>query len=367
MQELKYNLEELQKKAKERTVKTQNIEYSPEMLLKRVDNGEIKINPEYQRRHRWTPEISSRLIESLILNIPIPLIYLSQDIDIDEETKEGIARYSIIDGQQRVTAIINFFKNEYPLTSLEVLKELEGNYFKDLPPFLVRRLEDRSIKFLRVDSTADSKVKYDIFERLNSGSVHLEPQELRNSIYRGKFNDLIKELSVDENFRKLLQIDSNEHKKVKKMEDVELVLRFFALSNNDGYKNVKQGIVHFLSEAMKNFNKLNNEELEELKDKFKKVMEVILKFFDDKAFAKYNARKITPFNTSVYDALSIAVAKEVDLDNPNIPKEKIEKFKDLFKNDEDNKFFISIDNNTTDSQKIIYIIDRVRKILSNGN
>ena len=365
MKELKYNLEDLQKKAKERTVRTQNIEYSPELLLERIQKEEIKINPEYQRRHRWSPEISSRLIESLILNIPIPLIYLSQDIDIDEETNEGIARYSIIDGQQRVTAIVDFFNNKYGLTGLGTLKELEGSYFKDLPPFLIRRLNDRNIKFLRIDSTVDSQVKYDIFERLNSGSVHLEPQELRNSVYRGSFNNLIKELAKDKNFRKLVQIDSDENKKVKKMEDVELVLRFFALSRDDSYKNVKEGIIKFLSDAMKYFNKVSEKELEELKYKFKKVMEIIFKFFDDKAFAKYNLSRITPFNTSVYDSLSVAVAKEVNLNNPNISKEKVEEFKKLFK--EDKKFFASIDNNTTDSKKIKYRIDRVREILSNGN
>jgi hypothetical protein len=101
-----------------------------------------------------------------------------------------------IDGQQRLTAIVEFFNNKYSLIGLDALKELEGAYYKDLPPFLIRRLEERAIKCLRIDSTVDGQIKYDIFERLNSGSVKLEAQELRNAVSRGPFNDLIKDLSA---------------------------------------------------------------------------------------------------------------------------------------------------------------------------
>lgn len=179
---LKTSLEELQHLAKERTVKTQTIEYDLETLVKKIKKDVIKLNPDYQRRHRWNNEISSRLIESLILNIPIPFVYISQDVDVDDEIEDGHARYSVIDGQQRLTAIYDFFENKYPLTGLEVLEKLNESYYKDLPPFLIRRLEERSIRCLRIDSTLDQQVKYDIFERLNSGSVKLEAQELRQGI-----------------------------------------------------------------------------------------------------------------------------------------------------------------------------------------
>ena len=108
---LKENLSELQELAKERTVKTQNIEYDLETLVKKIKKGIIKLNPDYQRNHRWDNQESSKLIESLILNIPIPTIYLSQDVDVDEEVEDGVSRYSVIDGQQRLTAIYGFMKN----------------------------------------------------------------------------------------------------------------------------------------------------------------------------------------------------------------------------------------------------------------
>ena len=142
MDTLKSKLEDLQQKARERTVKTQNIEYDLETLVKKIKNGVIKLDPEYQRRHRWSNEISSGLIESLILNIPIPLIYISQDVDVDEEIASEEARYSVIDGQQRLHAISRYLGNDFPLSGLTVLSDLNGSFYKDLPPFLIRRLEE---------------------------------------------------------------------------------------------------------------------------------------------------------------------------------------------------------------------------------
>lgn len=234
MASIKNNLDNVQQKARERTVKTQNVEYDLDTLVKRVKRGSIKLDPEYQRRHRWSVETSSRLIESLILNIPIPVIFLSQDIDVDEEVEDSTSRYTVIDGQQRLTAIYDFLSNNLELSGLETLSELNGLTYKALPSFLIRRLEERTIKCLRIDSTVDEQVKFDIFERLNTGSVKLESQELRNATARGPFNDAIKEWATLKSFRKMLQIDladPDSSPKVKKMEDVELVLRFFALKN----------------------------------------------------------------------------------------------------------------------------------------
>ncbi|MCI5207588.1 MAG: DUF262 domain-containing protein [Candidatus Electrothrix sp. ATG2] len=268
MSGLKGKLESIQKKAKERTVKTQTIEYDLETLVKKIDRKTIKLNPEYQRRHRWTDEVSSRLIESLILNIPVPFIYISQDIDVDEEVEEDVSRYSVIDGQQRLTAIHSFLKNKYSLNGLEVLIDLNGSFYSDLPPFLIRRLEERTIRCLRIDSTVDSQVKYDIFERLNSGSVKLEPQELRNATCRGPFKKIIKKLSKNKEFKELCYLDQKNSKRVQKMEDEELVLRFFSLAYNEGYKDYKGEFKKFLTGKMELFNKIDKEELAKMEDFF---------------------------------------------------------------------------------------------------
>jgi hypothetical protein len=361
------NFETLQNKAKERTVKTQSIEYDLETLVKKVKNKVVKLDPEYQRRHRWTSSTSSKLIESLILNIPIPIIYLSYDIDVD--TNEEGARYSVIDGQQRLTAIVKFFDNQFMLEGLEILEDLNGYLYKDLPPFLFRRLEERTIKCLRIDSTVDPQVKYDIFERLNSGSVKLESHELRNAVLRGPFNNKCKELSKDENFRKLLQIpitNGDENPKVKKMEDVELVLRFFALID-DNYKSYKKTkhkqFKDFLSEELNKKNNLSVKEIDKLAKKFTSTMEVIFKNFGELAFAKYKFSggkfiKQSNFNAAVFDALSVAVATEIK--STSIQKEKTDKFKNLFKNA---KFHESISGSILDTSKLMDRIDAARKAI----
>lgn len=365
---LKENLDKLQIVAKERTVKTQNIEYDLETLVKKIKRGIIKLNPDYQRNHRWTETESSRLMESLILNIPIPTVYLSQDVDVDEEVDDDISRYSVIDGQQRLTAIYGFMTNTFQLEGLEVLELLNGLYYKDLPPFLIRRLEERTIKCLRIDSTVDPQVKFDIFERLNSGAVQLESQELRNAIYRGRFNDMIKQLAKNSDFRELLGIDlinPDENNKVKKMQDVEYVLRFYSYMGGEG-ENMKKSFKDFLSEQMDKFNQYDDEKLSEMKRYFEKVMKLIISQLGKDAFAKYkvedNKLKLqSHFNAAVYDAISIAIADNL-MQNENfvITDKMKQKITELFFNPD---FINSINGSPNDKSKILSRISIVKGVL----
>lgn len=364
---------ELQKIAKERTVRTQDIEYDLETIVKKIKKNVIKLDPEYQRNHVWNNETSSRLIESLILNIPVPVVYLSQDVDVDDENFNGIARYSVIDGQQRLTAINEFMNDRLRLTGMQVLEPLNGKIYSELPSFLIRRLEERTIKCLRIDSTLDSQVKYDIFERLNSGAVKLEAQELRNAIYRGPFNQLIKTLAKNEDFKILLQIDVNQpdtiqgkNKKVKKMEDVETVLRFFAFSKNR-YLEMRKGLKEFLSESMKEFNGLNREELNAMQEYFEETMKLIREFFGDQAFAKYRFDEenndyvlMSKFNISVFDALSVSVADEIVINKRELKENPKEEFQKLFKEE---TFSSYISGSTNDKSKIVGRINRVKEVL----
>lgn len=354
---LKDNLEQLQSKAKERTVKTQTIEYDLETIVKKISRNIIKLNPDYQRKHRWTNEASSKLIESLILNIPVPFIYISQDIDVDEEIDDDVSRFSVIDGQQRLTAIYNFFNNRYELSDLEVLTPLNGCFYKDLPPFLIRRLEERAIRCLRIDSTIDQQVKYDIFERLNSGSVKLEPQELRNATCRGPFKELIKELSKNECFLANANL-SKGSKRIVKMEDEELVLRYFAVTYKDGYKDYKGGFKKYLTDKMVQFNKLSNKELDHFKVEFENVMLLLNESIGDLPFSKYryanNAlSRMSKYNVSVFDAM-ICLGKKAYLEDKALKKQKV---LDLFK---DKEFFNACEGSVNDVSKIT---TRIRKAL----
>ncbi|POA49379.1 hypothetical protein C1893_07085 [Pseudomonas sp. MPR-ANC1] len=357
---LKEQLEAIQQKAKERTVKTQTVEYDLETLVKKIKRDVIKLNPDYQRNHRWPDSFSSRLIESLILNIPIPIVYISMDVDVDDETEDELARYSVIDGQQRLTAIYNFFTGSYALQSLEVLSELNGSYYKDLPPFLIRRLEERTIRCLRIDSTVDTQVKFDIFERLNSGSVKLEAQELRNATCRGPFKDLIKLLAKNPVFAEIANLDP-ESTRIKKMEDEELVLRFFAISHNDGYLEYKGQFKKFLTRKMEEFNKLDALVLKEMNENFITTMGLVKHHFGSKPFAKYKKAEgagftlMSSFNAAVFDAIACAFSK------PNI--KKIPSYEDFINLFADPVFFESVEGSVNDVSKLNNRINKAREII----
>jgi hypothetical protein len=369
---LKSSLDNLQGLARERTVKTQNIEFDLETLIKRIDKGIIKLDPDYQRRHRWSDELSSRLIESLLLNIPIPVVYISQDVDVDEETEDDVSRFTIIDGQQRLTAIYRFMKNDLELKGLETLEAINGLRFKELPPFLLRRLDERTIKCLRIDSTLDSQVKYDIFERLNTGSVKLEAQELRNATSRGPFNEAIKRMASHVSFREMLQIPTDnpdESAKVRKMEDLELILRFFSLKDGQ-YKSLSKGLKTFLTEKMDEFNSLTLEEIANMESDFQNCMDFIHKALGKTAFAKLNVlngqvvKKMSSFNAAVFDAISVGAFEYFSKEQLAQQKQSdMERFNDHHLLFEDADFFAAVSGATADTSKVKYRIEKVIELL----
>lgn len=340
----------LQFLARERTVKTTSVDYDLETLVRKIERGSIKLDPEYQRNHKWDIETSSRLIESLMLNIPIPLIYISQDVDVDQESDEPM--YSVIDGQQRLRAIFDYMKNKYALEGLEILKEVNGVKYSDLPPFLFRRLEDRTIRCLRIDSSSDAQVKFDIFERLNSGAVKLTAQELRNATIRGKFNDFIKDLSGNRHFKLMINDDATS-KRVKGMYNIELVLRFLSLIDGQ-YEQMQGNMGTFLTNKMEEKqNTYDESDYSNAKEKFEVVMRVCYEAFGEHAFARrVNNRVVSSFNVAVFDALTVAVS---DLGLSRISEKSKKKFLDLF-NDAD--FQKTISAGINDRNKLLFRVSK---------
>lgn len=189
-----------------------------------VKSGAIDVAPEFQRRERWGPEKRSALIESFLLNIPVPPIYLAED---------EFGSYSVIDGKQRITAIADFMNGETPLIRLERFIEIDGLSFSALPPplqnFLTVRPAIRAVSLLR---QSDPNLKYEVFHRLNSGGEPLNAQEIRNVLYRGPLNELIVDLGGDEFLRAQLKIRNAKSPNYRKMLDAEWVLRFLTLSHS---------------------------------------------------------------------------------------------------------------------------------------
>lgn len=172
----------------------QSSDLSFESIANMVEAGAIDIEPKYQRRERWDVKKQSALIESFVLNVPIPPIYLAED---------EYGRYSVIDGKQRITAIYKFIKKNLRIEHLDKCEELNSFTYEQLPLSLKNALQIRP--FLRVIillKQSDPSLKYEVFNRLNTGGDNLLPQEIRNSLYEGEFNDLLMELSHNIFFKK---------------------------------------------------------------------------------------------------------------------------------------------------------------------
>jgi hypothetical protein len=209
----------------------------------------LNLRPEYQRRLVWDDQKRSLFIESLLLNIPIPPVFLYE---------WDLSRYEVMDGQQRLNSIVDFYENLFPLRGLQKWRELNGSRYGELPETLQRGLDRRriSVTVLLVGGTREARpdqsdVRKLVFERLNTGGQHLNAQELRNCLYAGPFNDLLIKLSRDPLFAEIWEIPSYEqnvdrHGNVaevlrrnplyRRMLDCEIVLRFFAFRKRANIK-----------------------------------------------------------------------------------------------------------------------------------
>lgn len=190
-------------------------------LANMVSSATIDVAPVFQRRDRWTSAKQAALIESFLINLPIPPIYLTEEMG---------GTFSVIDGRQRLTAIKMFFEDELTLSHLVELPELNGFRYSMLPRELQSTLDMRPLRSVTLMRQTDPELKYLVFHRLNSAGDVLNAQEIRNVIYRGPLNDSLHELAGDRFLRQQLKIDSDQSSSYRKMQDIEFVLRFLTLA-----------------------------------------------------------------------------------------------------------------------------------------
>ncbi len=220
----------------ERKVVTQSYDLSINTLLEQWDDETLVI-PEFQREYVWDDRRASRLIESLLLNIPIPVLYFAETED---------ARYEVVDGHQRVRSVIRFLKNEYPLRGLRIQDEFKGLRYHQLPLREQRFLRSRTMRAVIIAFESHANMKFEIFERLNTGAVALNAQEIRNAIYRGPLNDLLRDLQHNASFRTCIGRRSPRPRQV----DQELVLRYLALSEGR-LRHYRPPLLRFLNDYMR--------------------------------------------------------------------------------------------------------------------
>lgn len=242
-------------------------------LFLRYKDGDIELQPDYQRHFVWDEKRSSRLIESALLDVPLPIIYLAED-------KDG--HQSVIDGQQRLTSFFRFLDSELKLSGLKVLKELNGKTFIQFEKPLQAQLKRYSLRVVTIKAESDENLRFEIFERLNTGSIPLNDQELRNCIYRGPFNKLIHELSEDNDFKSLVGIKEPD----RRMHDVELVLRFAAFFHT-AYLHYQPPIKKFLNLEMEKYRNLTDAQADELRRGFKNSLLIVKSLLGEHAFRRY--------------------------------------------------------------------------------
>jgi hypothetical protein len=243
-------------------------------LASMVENSAIDLEPGFQRRERWTHEKQSALIESFLLNVPVPPVYLSE---------EASGTYTAIDGKQRLRAISDFIRNRFRLRKLERLHEAEGTQFSELPTEITNALELRP--FLRVVTLlkqTDPLLKYEVFLRLNRGGESLNNQEIRNVAFRGSLNDAVYDLSQEAFLKQQLKITDSKSAAFREMADAELVLRFLTL--RDRYSAFSGSLVQEMDEFMRSHQNAKANEVDSYKDSFRTALSRCQSLWGDHAF-----------------------------------------------------------------------------------
>jgi hypothetical protein len=244
-------------------------------LRDKLDRGQLELQPTYQREYVWKlrPELPSRLIESLLLEIPIPPLYFG---------KMTGGRLEVIDGQQRLTTMINFLSNKLPLQRLQRMASLNGMSFKELAEEHQTKILDAPIRSVVIDAGSNIDLRYEVFERLNRGSMALNEQELRNCVYRGPFNDLLRELELDSYWRKIRGTDTPEPRFVER----EIILRFFAFANRLQF--YAGTLKRFLNDYMASYAPTNPEQINAQANIFRQTVQNIYNVFGAKAARLYS-------------------------------------------------------------------------------
>jgi hypothetical protein len=264
-------------------------------MVARMEHGEIVLQPDFQRAEVWKDTARSRLIESILIRIPLPAFYM----DAAEDD-----HWIVIDGQQRLSTIRMFvIENSLHLTNLEFLTELEGLTFNELPQSLCRRIRETNVTVYLVEQGTPPEVKFNIFRRINTGGLPLSPQEIRHALNQGKATRLLKGLAASEAF-----LSATDHSvSPLRMADREMVLRFLAFVLNDPGQYASVEFDGFLSEVMGQLNIMADSELANLSDRFAVAMWRGRELFEHYAFRKrasLNGRR-QPINKALFEAWTV--------------------------------------------------------------
>jgi hypothetical protein len=280
----------------QRRLHTETYDYSIGTIVEYLRSNHVFV-PRFQRGYVWTDPQASRLLESLIIQCPIPVIYLSQEPD---------ERLSVIDGNQRLKSIQRYLDNQFPLHGLTAYPELAGLRYFELDPRFQRHIVNRTLRCIVIMKDTHPQVKFDVFERLNTGAVKLSPQELRHGIYHGKFIDWLDKVGRHKKWRDLVASKSD-----KRMKSEEFLLRFLALHFD--LAAYEKPLAAFLNAFAEKHRDANEAQLEEFYATVSKAIQGVGAVFGGlafKVFDRHNGdRIISSFNAALFDAEMLSISR----------------------------------------------------------
>ena len=321
-------------------------DYAIDFLVAQFKDGEYFINPDYQRNFVWDNNRKCRFVESILLGYPIPFMFFSDNDD---------GRCDIVDGAQRTSTLEAFLNNDLVLSNLKKLTELNGFTFKQLPPPIQRKFCNTTLRAIVLEEGTSLEVRAEIFDRINSSALELKPTEIRRGAYTGEFMKFMTECSEKPLFRKLCPVSGDSKKRY---EDIELITRFFAYTNN--YQSFEHGARDFLDdfvESHKNdFDKLTYE------TEFDTMLNFVDKYFPN-GFRRNVNGKFVP--RARFEAIAVGVAlalreksdltPAVPTDWSDISTEKGERFK-----------FHTTTHASNNKSRVVGRIDYVKNMLLYG-
>jgi len=286
-----------------RAIRTNSSDPEIESLHGKFKRGKLILQSPFQRLFVWEPVKASRLIESALLAVPLPLVYLSEEANGTE---------LVIDGQQRLTSFFSFIDGTldgkpFKLKGLKVLPELNNKSYKDLDETIQDKIRYYQIRTITILQDSNPDIKFEIFERLNTGAVPLNDMELRNCIYHGKYIDLLKTLAKDSDFRRLLGLNRPDAR----MQDVQLVLRFAAFYHAT-YLRYQPPMKRFLNRDMESYRDISKDDADKLRNAFRNAVQIVISLFGESAFKRFHGGTETnpngnwetkQFNASLYDIM----------------------------------------------------------------
>lgn len=320
-------------------------------LIDKIEYDEVNFETSFQRKSDlWDSTKQSRLIESVLLRLPLPAFYFDEIIENENDINKRRSVWQVIDGLQRCSAFNNFIvKQSLALENLEFLTRFNGAKYDDLPRELQRRINQSPITVYIVEKGTPDEVKFNIFKRINTGGLVLNAQEIRHAMNQGIAADYVASLAEMDSFKRA----TCNIIKTERMEDRDFVTRYVAFYLQD-YAEYQPDLDSFLTKGMAKIKSVTQEEREEMKENFDKAMHTSMSIFGDDAFRKRQnpTDRRKPINKALFEVLSVYFAKLSEAQSQLlISKKELFKSKFMLLNN-DPKFLYAISSGTGQKESV---------------